>query len=145
MLAGFPVIGVRVLLVDGAFHDTDSSPLAFEIAARAATKELLRGGEPIMLEPIMHVDIVAPEECVPAILEDLKTRRGFAEWRGRRSPDGICITANVPAANLFGHPASLRRIAGDRARVTRQFESYSPVPRRADDDPPFRPAVGMRA
>jgi elongation factor G len=143
VLGGFPVIGVRALLVDGAFHDTDSTPLAFEFAARAATKEALRQGEPVLLEPIMRVDIITPEEYVDAIIRELKSRRGNTDGRGRRSPDGIVITATVPAAALFGYASLLRSITEGRGRFTAQFETYMTVPR--PDDPSFRPAVGMRA
>jgi elongation factor G len=140
--AGFPVIGVRALLVDAALHPTDSSALAFEIAARAATLEALQIGEPVMLEPIMRLDIVTPEEHVDSIVEDLKARRGHTDGRGRRSPDGIVIVASVPAANLFGYAAALLSMAGERACFLPQFESYAPVP--GPQDPAFRPAVGLR-
>ena len=113
------MIGVRALLVDAALHPTDSSALAFEIAARAATLEALQIGEPVMLEPIMRLDIVTPEEHVDSIVEDLKARRGHTDGRGRRSPDGIVIVASVPAANLFGYAAALLSMAGERAAFCR--------------------------
>ena len=143
VLAGFPVIGVRALLVDGAFHESDSSPLAFEIAARAATKEALRQGGPVLLEPTMRTEIVTPEQHVDSIVQDLKTRRARLDRRGRRSSEGILISANVPAVNLFGYTAALRSMSEGRARYTAYFESYTRVPR--PDDPSLRPAIGMRA
>jgi elongation factor G len=143
VLAGFPVIGVRALLVDGAFHDADSSALAFEIAGRAAIRQALRGGDPVLIEPIMQVDIVTPEQYVDAIVADLKSRRGSTDGRGRRSREGIVITANVPAVNLFGYENALRSMSAGRARFTQQFDLYARVPR--PDDPSFRPAAAMRA
>jgi elongation factor G len=143
VVAGFPVTGVRVLLVDGAFHDTDSSPLAFETAASAAFREALRPGPPVLLEPLMRLDIVTPEDCVDAIVQDLRTRRGYTDGSCRRSADGIVLTGNAPAANLRGYAASLQSISGGRARSTEQLECYVSVHR--PDDPSFRPAVGMRA
>jgi elongation factor G len=143
VLAGFPVTGVRALLVDGSSHETDSTPLAFEIAARSATKEALRQAQPALLEPIMRVEIVTSEEHVGAIIQDLKTRRGYTDGRGRRCADGIAVVANVPAANLLGYANSLRSMTGGRASYHAQFDTYAPVPQ--PDDPSFRPAVGMRA
>lgn len=143
VLGGFPVTGVRALVVDGAYHETDSTPLAFEIAARAATKEALRQGQPALLEPVMRVEITTPEEHVDAIVQDIKTRRGHTDGRGRRSPDGIVIIANVPAATLFGYANALRSMSAGRAfHRGALFEAYAPVGR--PDDPSFRPAVGMR-
>jgi elongation factor G len=143
VLAGFPVIGVRVLLVDGAQHDVDSTVVAFEIAAQAAVREALREGEPEVLEPVMRVEIVTPEEHLPAIIDDLKGRRGLTDGRGRRSRDGIVVTATVPATRLFGYTKSLVAITDGRASCTMQFDHYTRV--LLPDDPGFRPAAAARA
>lgn len=143
VLGGFPVIGVRVLLVDGAHHDVDSTVVAFETAARAAVREALRQGEPELLEPVMRVEIVTPEDHVPAIIDDLKDRRGLTDGRGRRSRDGIVVTATVPATHLFGYAKSLAAITHGRSSCTMQFDHYTRV--LLPDDPGFRPAAAARA
>jgi elongation factor G len=143
VLAGFPVIGVRVLLVDGAQHDVDSRVIAFETAAQAAVREALRQGEPELVEPVMRVEIVTPEEHLPAIIDDLKGRRGLTDGRGRRSRDGIVVTATVPATHLFGYTKSLAAITHGRASCTMQFDHYTGV--LLPDDPGFRPAAAARA
>jgi elongation factor G len=142
VLAGFPVIRLKVFLVDGRYHDVDSSALAFEIATRAALREAMLKGEPVLLEPVMRVAIVTPEDHAGAILKDLVSRRGQIEDRGRRWRGARLITAKVPAANLFGYAGSLRQITQGQAGHALQFDHYAPVPLR--DDPPFRPAVAMR-
>jgi elongation factor G len=143
VLGGFPVIGVRVLLVDGAHHDVDSKVVAFETAAGSAVREALRQGEPELLEPMMRVEIVTPEEYLPAIIDDLKGRRGLTDGRGRRSRDGIVVTATVSATHLFGYAKSLAAITHGRASCTMQFDHYTRVP--LPDDPGFRPAAAARA
>jgi elongation factor G len=143
VLGGFPVIGVRVLLVDGAHHDVDSTVVAFETAAQAAVREALRLGEPELLEPVMRVEIVAPEDHLPAIIDDLKGRRGLTDGRGRRSRDGIVVTATIPATHLFGYAKSLAAITHGRASFTMQFDHYARV--LTPDDPGFRPAAAVRA
>jgi elongation factor G len=143
VLAGFPVIGVRVLLVDGAQHDVDSTVVAFETAAQAAVREALRQGEPELVEPVMRVEIVTPEDHLPAVIDDLKGRRGLTDGRGRRSRDGIVVTATVPATHLFGHAKSLAAITHGRASCTMQFDHYARV--LLPDDPGFRPAAAARA
>jgi elongation factor G len=135
-LAGFPVIRVTATLIDGKYHDIDSTPLAFEIAARQAIREALGNASPILLEPIMKVEIEAPEAFASRIVADLKTRRARIEETGRS-----WIIALVPAANLLGYSSALKQITGN-AEYTVQFEHYAPV---APDPPPFAPAIGLRA
>lgn len=142
-LEGFPVIGMRVLLVDAAAHDTDSTPLAFQIAASVAVREGVRHGDPKIVEPIMRVEIVAPQDCLTAIVDDLKARRGVFEERGRHSSRGIVLPVSVPAATLFGYENILKAITRGRATFTIQFERYATLPDR--DDPSFRPAAAIRA
>ncbi len=142
VLAGFPVVDLKVTLIDGAYHDVDSSPLAFEIAARAALKEALREA-PLLLEPIMKVEVVTPQDCVGAVIGDLKTRRG--QIRGQDVRGGAKeIHVMVPLACMFGYINNLRSMSQGRATFSMQLDHYAPVPP-AGDDPPFRPAIGMRA
>jgi elongation factor G len=143
VLSGHPVIGLRVLLVEAEAHPTDSSPLAFELAARAAVREALRQAAPVLLEPIVRLDVVAPEADAAAVAADIRERRGETDGRGRRSPQGIVITARIPAANLGGFAPSLRKIAGESAWYLPQFDGYAPVP--GPEDSRFRPAAALRA
>jgi elongation factor G len=142
VLAGFPAIQLNVFLLDGVCHDLDSSPLAFEIAARAAVREAMHKAEPILLEPVMRVAIVTPEDHIGAILKDLVSRRGHIEDRGRDWRSARTIVATVPAANLLGYAASLRQMTQGHAGCAQRFDHYAPMPQ--PDDPPFRPAIAMR-
>jgi elongation factor G len=139
VLAGFPVIDYKVTLIDGAYHDVDSSVLAFEIAARAAFKEGLQKAQCKLLEPIMKVDVTAPNDCVATVVTDLKRRRADA-----LSIEPCRIDALVPLANMFGYENTLREMTAKRGSFTVAFDRYAPVPS-PDDDGPFAPAVGMRA
>ncbi len=145
VLAGFPVVDLKVTLLDGAYHDVDSSALAFEIAARAALREALQKGGTVLLEPIMKVEVVTPEDCASSIIGDLNYRRGQIQGRGMRGNDNV-INAMVPLANMFGYVDTLRWASQGRATFTMQFDHYAPVPvPLPEGDPPFRPAMGMRA
>jgi elongation factor G len=128
--------------VDGAYHDMDSSALTFEIAARAALREAMQKAEPVLLEPMMRVGIVTSADHVGTILKDLVSRRGQIEDRGRHWRSARMIIAMAPAANLLGYAASLRQMTQGHAGYALRFDHYAPVPPR--DDPPFRPAIGMR-
>jgi translation elongation factor EF-G len=141
-VAGFPLIGVTATLIDSAYHDTDSSPAAVEIATRTAVREGIRKAGSVVLEPIMKVEVITPEDCAEGIVGDLRLRRGLIKGRSTRE-DELAIEAEVPAANLFGYFNSLRFISNGRASFTAQFERYAPTG--PFDDPPFAPAVGMRA
>jgi elongation factor G len=142
VIAGFPVIDVRVQLVDGEYHDLDSSALAFEIAARAGCREALYRAKSILLEPIMRVEIVTPADCSMSVIDDLNLRRGQIQDQNIRDSTNA-ITAMAPLMNMFGYVNALRSISNGRATFTMQFAHYAPVST-PDDDPPFRPAVGMR-
>jgi elongation factor G len=144
VLAGFPVIDYKVTLVDGAYHDVDSSVLAFEIAARAAFREGLAKAQCKLLEPIMKVEVVAPEDCVAEVIGDLHTRRGQVQGTGARDNAQV-IDVMVPLANMFGYVNTLRSMTQGRAAYTMTFDRYETVPLRPDDDDPFAPAVGLRA
>ena len=126
-LAGFPVIDFKVQLIDGAFHDVDSSVLAFEIAARAAMREGLRKAGAKLLEPVMKVEVVTPEEYTGGIIGDLTSRRGQVTGQDSRG-NAVAIHAFVPLANMFGYINNLRSMSSGRAQFTMQFDHYEPVP-----------------
>lgn len=126
-LAGFPMLGVKATLLDGAYHDVDSSVLAFEIAARAAFREGAQKAGAQLLEPIMKVEVVTPEDYVGDVIGDLNSRRGQISGT---EPRGIAtvVDAMVPLANMFGYVNSLRSMSQGRAQYTMQFDHYEPVP-----------------
>jgi len=133
IIAGFPILDVKVTLTDGAYHDVDSSVMAFEIAGRAAFREAAQKAAPKLLEPIMHVEVVTPEEYVGSIIGDLTSRRG--QVRGQE-PRGIAtvIDAMVPLANMFGYVNNLRSMSQGRAQYTMQFDHYAQVPQQVADE-----------
>ena len=126
-LAGFPVIDFKAMLLDGAYHDVDSSVLAFEIAARAATREAIRTGKPKLLEPMMNVEVVTPEDYMGDIIGDLNSRRGQIQGTEARGV-ATSIKAFVPLANMFGYVNTLRSMSQGRAQFTMQFDHYEQVP-----------------
>jgi elongation factor G len=132
-LAGFPVIDFKVALIDGAFHDVDSSVLAFEIAARAAMREGLRKAGAKLLEPIMKVEVVTPEEYTGSIIGDLTSRRGMVQGQDSRGNANV-INAMVPLANMFGYINNLRSMSSGRAVFTMIFDHYDSVPQNISDE-----------
>jgi elongation factor G len=126
-LAGFPVVDVKVALIDGAYHEVDSSAIAFEIASRAALREGLTRANPALLEPIMKVECVSPEEYVGSVIGDLNSRRGQIQGQDMRGNANV-ITAFVPLANMFGYVNQLRSMSQGRASYTMQFDHYEQVP-----------------
>ena len=132
-LAGFPVIDFKVKLVDGAFHDVDSSVLAFEIAARMGMREGMKKAGAKLLEPIMKVEVVTPEEYTGGIIGDLTSRRGMVQGQDTRG-NAIAIDANVPLANMFGYINTLRSMSSGRANFTMQFSHYEAVPQNISDE-----------
>ncbi len=132
-LAGFPVIDFKVTLIDGAYHDVDSSVLAFEIAARAAMREGLRKAGAKLLEPIMKVEVVTPEEYTGGIIGDLTSRRGQISGQEARG-NAVVVNAFVPLANMFGYINTLRSMSSGRANFTMQFGHYEPVPQNISDE-----------
>ncbi|SNT76409.1 elongation factor G [Paracoccus seriniphilus] len=132
-LAGFPVIDFKVALIDGAFHDVDSSVLAFEIAARAAMREGLRKAGAKLLEPIMKVEVVTPEEYTGSIIGDLTSRRGMVRGQDTRGNANV-IDAYVPLANMFGYINNLRSMSSGRAVFTMLFDHYDGVPQNISDE-----------
>ena len=126
-LAGFPMLGVKATLIDGAYHDVDSSVLAFEIAARAAFREGAQKAGAQLLEPIMKVEVVTPEDYVGSVIGDINGRRGQIQGQETR---GIAVVVNamVPLANMFKYVDTLRSMSQGRAQYTMQFDHYEPVP-----------------
>ena len=127
VLAGFPVIDFKATLTDGAYHDVDSSVLAFEIAARAAFREGCKLADPKLLEPIMDVEVVTPEDYMGDIIGDLNSRRGQIGEMEQRGNARV-ITAKVPLANMFGYINTLRSMSQGRAQYSMQFANYAEVP-----------------
>ena len=132
-LAGFPVIDFKVALMDGKFHDVDSSVLAFEIASRMCMREGLKKAGAKLLEPIMKVEVVTPEEFTGGIIGDLTSRRGMIEGQDFRGNANV-INAMVPLANMFGYISQLRSMSSGRANFTMQFDHYDPVPQNISDE-----------
>ncbi|MDD2867002.1 elongation factor G [Neomegalonema sp.] len=126
-IAGFPVVDVRVALIDGAYHEVDSSAIAFEIAARTAFREGLQKASPVLLEPVMKVEVVSPEEYVGGVIGDLNSRRGQIAGTDVRGNAQV-ITAMVPLANMFGYVNTLRSMSQGRAAYSMQFDHYDQVP-----------------
>ncbi len=127
IVAGFPVLDFKVTLVDGGYHDVDSSVMAFEIAARSAFKEGMQQSGPQLLEPMMSVEVVTPEDYMGDIIGDLNSRRGQVAGMEDRGNAKV-ITAMVPLANMFGYINTLRSMSQGRANYTMQFDHYEPVP-----------------
>ena len=126
-LAGFPVIDFKCILVDGAFHDVDSSVMAFEIAARAAFREAMPKAKAVLLEPMMKVEVVTPEEYMGDVIGDLNSRRGQVSGMEQRSVNHV-VNGMVPLANMFGYVNNLRSMSQGRASYTMTFDHYEQVP-----------------
>jgi len=133
LLAGFPLIDFKATLIDGAYHDVDSSVLAFEIAARAAFRELREKGAPKLLEPIMKVEVLSPDEYLGDVIGDLNSRRGQIQGTDQRGNAQV-ITAFVPLANMFGYVSNLRGMSQGRAQFTMTYDHYEPVPQAVADE-----------
>jgi elongation factor G len=127
VLAGYPVVDVRVSLVEGSYHDVDSSELAFKVAGSMAFKTAMQRAQPKLLEPVMAVEVVTPEEYLGDVMGDLNSRRGHVlglEPRGNAQ----VISARVPLATMFGYATDLRSTTQGRATFTMQFDRYEDVP-----------------
>jgi elongation factor G len=133
LLAGFPVIDFKATLVDGKYHDVDSSVLAFEIAARAAFRELRDKAAPKLLEPIMKVEVTTPEDYVGDVIGDLNSRRGMIQGTDQRGNAQV-IVANVPLANMFGYVNTLRSMSQGRANFHMEYDHYEAVPQAVADE-----------
>ena len=133
VIAGFPVLGMKATLVDGAYHDVDSSVMAFEIAGRAATREGLRKAKARLMEPLMQVDITTPEEYMGDILGDINSRRGLVGELGERG-NVKTISAQVPLSNMFQYVSTLRSMSKGRANYSMKLANYEFVPPNIEDD-----------
>jgi elongation factor G len=133
LLAGFPVIDFKATLVDGKYHDVDSSVLAFEIAARAAFRELRDKAHPKLLEPIMKVEVTTPEDYVGDVIGDLNSRRGMIQGTDQRGNAQV-ILAHVPLANMFGYVNTLRSMSQGRANFHMEYDHYEAVPQVVADE-----------
>jgi elongation factor G len=125
--AGYPIVDVRVTLVDGKYHETDSSEIAFKVAGSLAFKEAARRAKPVLLEPVFKVEVVTPEEFLGDVIGDLSRRRGRLEGQERRG-NALAVTAYVPLSEMFGYVTDLRSNTQGRATSTMQFERYDEVP-----------------
>ena len=127
VVAGFPVVDVKVQLIDGKYHDVNSSALAFEIATRACFREALQKGKSVLLEPIMKVEVVTPEDYTGSVIGDLNSRRGQIQGQDMRGNANV-INAMVPLMNMFGYVNNLRSMSQGRATFTMQFDHYAEAP-----------------
>jgi elongation factor G len=128
ILAGYPVVDVRATLYDGSYHEVDSSEMAFKIAGSMAFKEAARKAKPVLLEPIMNVEVVTPEEYMGDVIGDLNSRRGKIQNMEKRGKAQV-IRANVPLSEMFGYATDLRSKTQGRATYTMQFSRYEEVPK----------------
>jgi elongation factor G len=133
LLAGFPVIDFQARLVDGAYHEVDSNALTFDIAARASFRELASKGAVKLLEPIMKVEVVTPEDFLGGVIGDLNSRRGQVQGTDSRGNAQV-VTAMVPLANMFGYINTLRSMSQGRAQYSMQFDHYEQVPQAIADE-----------
>jgi elongation factor G len=127
ILAGFPVVDVAVTLVDGSYHDVDSSEMAFKVAGSMAFKEASKRAKPVLLEPVMAVEVVTPEEYMGDVIGNINSRRGQIEGMEPRGNAQV-IRARVPLAEMFGYATDVRTMSQGRATYTMQFLHYAEVP-----------------
>ena len=127
ILAGYPVVDVRVELVDGSYHDVDSSEMAFKVAGSMAFKQAMERSKPKLLEPVMAVEVVTPEDFLGDVIGDLSRRRGRVEGQEPRG-NALAVQARVPLGEMFGYATDLRSSTQGRASYTMQFERYEEVP-----------------
>jgi elongation factor G len=125
--AGYPMVDVRAVLTDGKYHETDSSELAFKIAGSLAVKEAAKRAKPVLLEPVMAVEVVTPQEFLGDVIGDLSRRRGRVEGQDRRG-NAVAVNASVPLSEMFGYATDLRSTTQGRATYTMQFDRYEEVP-----------------
>jgi elongation factor G len=133
VLAGYPVEDVKVKLFDGSFHTVDSSEMAFKIAGSIAFQEGAKKASPVLLEPVMAVEVVTPEEYLGDIMGDLNSRRGKIEGMNTRK-DAQVVKAHVPLAEMFGYATQLRSMTQGRALFTMQFSYYEQIPKSIADE-----------
>jgi len=134
VLAGYPVVGIKATLVDGAFHEVDSSEMAFKVAGSMCLKEAFRKAKPILLEPTMKVEVVVPDEYTGTIVGDVSSRRGIIGGMEPRGSGTTSVRANVPLGEMFGYATALRNMTQGRGSFTMEFEQYSPAPQSIADE-----------
>ena len=134
VLAGYPVVGVKASLVDGAYHDVDSSEMAFKIAGSMALKEAVHKGKPVLLEPTMKVEVNVPDEHTGTIVGDLSSRRGIIHGMDSRGAGTTAVSANVPLGEMFGYATQIRNMTQGRGSFTMEFEKYSVAPSSIADE-----------
>jgi len=147
ILAGFPLIDFKATLIDGAYHEVDSNPFTFEIAARAAFRELKERKAVRLLQPIMRLEVTTPDDFLSGVIADINSRLGEVQGTDART-GAVIVTATVPLTNLFGYHQALETLSNGRASAVAAFSHYAQVPLSLmpdDDDPRFPPAIGMRA
>jgi len=127
VIAGYPVVDVKVTIIDGSYHDVDSNEMAFKIAGSMALKEGVRRAKPVLLEPVMKVEVVTPEDYSGDVIGDLSRRRGHIQGM-EDGPSGKVVTAEVPLAEMFGYATSVRSMSQGRATFTMEFAKYQEVP-----------------
>ena len=133
VLAGYPVEDVRVELIDGSYHEVDSSEAAFKVAGSMAIKDALKKSNPVILEPVMSVEVETPEEYTGFVMGDIPSRRGLIQGQEKRG-NALVVTAKVPLSEMFGYATDLRSGTQGRAMYTMQFDSYEPVPKNVADE-----------
>jgi elongation factor G len=133
VLAGYPLIDIKATLIDGSYHDVDSNEMAFKIAGSMALKEGVRKANPAILEPIMDVEVVTPDEYLGDVMGDLNSRRGKIGGMTQRAGAQV-IGASVPLAEMFGYSTTLRSLSQGRAVYSMQFSHYSGVPKSKADE-----------
>jgi elongation factor G len=126
-MAGYPLVDIKATLLDGSYHDVDSSEIAFKIAGSMALKEAVSKANPVLLEPIMDVEVVTPEEFMGEVIGDISSRRGKVLGMDSRVKAKV-IQSQVPLAEMFGYATDLRSMTQGRATYTMQFSHYEPVP-----------------
>jgi elongation factor G len=132
VLARFPTVDFKATLVDGSYHDVDSNAMTFEIAAKAAFREGIRKANPILLEPVMKVEVVTPGDHLGDVIGELNRRRGQIQEQLERGAN-IAVVATVPLSEMFGYIGNLRAMSSGRASYTMEFSHYDPVPKNVAD------------
>ena len=133
VLAGYPVVDVKVALTFGSYHDVDSSEQAFKMAAIFGFKEAARKANPVILEPMMAVEVETPEEYAGTVMGDLSSRRGMVQGMDDMVGGGKAIKAEVPLSEMFGYATSLRSMTQGRANYTMEFKHYAEAPKNVAD------------
>jgi elongation factor G len=133
VLAGFPVVDVKVTLHFGSYHDVDSNENAFRMAGSIAFKEAMRKASPVLLEPTMAVEVETPEDYAGTVMGDLSSRRGIVQGMDDLPGGGKAIKAEVPLAEMFGYSTTLRSLTQGRATYTMEFKHYSEAPKNVAD------------